>query len=118
MRATARNIDRSTDIAARVDAIDWTQATADLGAQGCELAVPRSGHSGAGGTVGVWVADVIRHLGLLNPSLAHSDDSTLTPGQPMSSDVSASDRRTRRIVLSLLTRSPSASTQPRQLRTT
>ena len=81
----------------------------DLGAQGCELAVSGSGDSGAGGTLGVWVADVIRHLGLLNPSLAHSDDSTLTPCQPMSSDVSASDRRTRRIVLSLLTRSPSAS---------
>ena len=37
MRATARNIDRSTDIAARVDAIDWTQATADLDAQGCAV---------------------------------------------------------------------------------
>src|SRR6476620_413572 len=81
----------------------------DRGAQGCELAVSGSGDSCAVGTLGVWVADAIRHVGLLDPSLAHSDDSTLTPGQPMSSDVSASDRRTRRIVLSLLTRSPSAS---------
>ena len=38
MKATARNIDRpSSDIAARVDAIDWTQATADLDAQGCAV---------------------------------------------------------------------------------
>ena len=37
MRATARNIERSTDIAARVDAIDWTQATIDLDAQGCAV---------------------------------------------------------------------------------
>ena len=34
MKATARNIERSSDIASRVDAIDWTQATADLDAQG------------------------------------------------------------------------------------
>src|SRR6266850_6439014 len=39
MKATARNIDRSAspDIAARVDALDWTQATADLDAQGCAV---------------------------------------------------------------------------------
>ena len=39
MKATARNLDRtaSTDIAARVDAIDWAQATADLDAQGCAV---------------------------------------------------------------------------------
>ncbi len=37
MRATARNIDRSADIAARVNAIDWTQATANLDAQGCAV---------------------------------------------------------------------------------
>jgi len=37
MKATARNIDRSSEIAARVDAIDWAQATADLGAQGCAV---------------------------------------------------------------------------------
>ena len=34
MKATARNIDRSADIASRVDTIDWAQATADLDAQG------------------------------------------------------------------------------------
>jgi len=37
MRATARNIDPSSAIAARVDAIDWAQATADLDAQGCAV---------------------------------------------------------------------------------
>ena len=38
MKATAKNIDRRpSDIAARVDAIDWTQATADLDAQGCAV---------------------------------------------------------------------------------
>src|SRR3954467_4968815 len=39
MKATARNIDRSasSDIAARVDAIDWAQATTDLDAQGCAV---------------------------------------------------------------------------------
>ena len=37
MRATARSIARSPDIAARVDAIDWAQATADLDAQGCAV---------------------------------------------------------------------------------
>src|SRR6266850_3973575 len=39
MKATARNIDRSAspDIATRVDAIDWTQATADLDGQGCAV---------------------------------------------------------------------------------
>ena len=39
MKATAKNIDRSasSDIAARVDAIDWAQATADLDAQGCAV---------------------------------------------------------------------------------
>ena len=36
MKATAR-IRPSADIAARVDAIDWTQATADLDAQGCAV---------------------------------------------------------------------------------
>jgi hypothetical protein len=37
MKATARNIDRSasSDIATRVDAIDWALATAELDAQGC-----------------------------------------------------------------------------------
>ena len=37
MKATARNIDCSSEIAARVDAIDWAQATADLDAQGCAV---------------------------------------------------------------------------------
>ena len=39
MKATAKNIDRTAppDIAARVDAIDWAQATADLDAQGCAV---------------------------------------------------------------------------------
>jgi uncharacterized protein len=37
MRATARNIDRSTDVAARIAAIDWVQATVDLDAQGCAV---------------------------------------------------------------------------------
>jgi uncharacterized protein len=39
MKATARNVDRSAsaDIAARVEAIDWAQATADLDAQGCAV---------------------------------------------------------------------------------
>ena len=38
MKATAKTIDRpATDIATRVDAIDWTQATADLDAQGCAV---------------------------------------------------------------------------------
>ena len=37
MRATARNIDRPSAIAARVDAIDWTQATTDLDDQGCAV---------------------------------------------------------------------------------
>ena len=32
-----RNHDPSPDIAARVDAIDWAQATADLDAQGCAV---------------------------------------------------------------------------------
>ena len=36
MKATAKNLHYpSPDFAARVDAIDWTQATADLDAQGC-----------------------------------------------------------------------------------
>ena len=35
MKATARNIDRPSDIASRVDALDWAQATTDLDAQGC-----------------------------------------------------------------------------------
>jgi hypothetical protein len=38
MKATARNIHRSgPDISARVDAIGWAQATADLDAQGCAV---------------------------------------------------------------------------------
>src|SRR5436190_23092428 len=37
MKATARKIQSTSDIAARVDAIDWTQATADLDAQGCAV---------------------------------------------------------------------------------
>jgi hypothetical protein len=37
MKATARYIDRSSALVARVDAIDWTQATADLDAQGCAV---------------------------------------------------------------------------------
>src|SRR4051794_41908944 len=37
MKATARNIDRSPDMPARVEAIDWVQATADLDAQGCAV---------------------------------------------------------------------------------
>src|SRR4029453_16099806 len=36
MKATAKKLHHpSPDIAARVDAIDWAQATADLDAQGC-----------------------------------------------------------------------------------
>ena len=39
MKATAKisTVAASSDIAARVDAIDWTQATADLDAQGCAV---------------------------------------------------------------------------------
>jgi len=38
MKATARKTEQSaTGIAARVDAIDWAQATSDLDAQGCAL---------------------------------------------------------------------------------
>src|SRR4029453_2833806 len=38
MKATAKNLPHpSPDIAARVDAIDWTQASADLDAQGCAV---------------------------------------------------------------------------------
>lgn len=38
MKAAAKNIQRpSSTIAARVDAIDWTQATAELDAQGCAV---------------------------------------------------------------------------------
>ena len=39
MKATAKTTDRrpSSDIAARVDAIDWTQATTELDAQGCAV---------------------------------------------------------------------------------
>jgi hypothetical protein len=37
MKATARNIDRFSGIAARVDAIDWGQITADLDTQGCAV---------------------------------------------------------------------------------
>src|SRR5205085_5081155 len=38
MKATAKKLHHPTpDIAARVDAIDWMQATADLDAQGCAV---------------------------------------------------------------------------------
>ena len=37
MRATARHIDRPPTVAARVEAIDWAQMTADLDAQGCAV---------------------------------------------------------------------------------
>jgi uncharacterized protein len=37
MKATARKHPSSSDIAARVDAIDWAQATAELDAQGCAV---------------------------------------------------------------------------------
>mgnify|MGYP000906284758 CR=1 FL=1 len=37
MKATARKHQSTPDIAARVDAIDWTQATAELDAQGCAV---------------------------------------------------------------------------------
>src|SRR5262244_1626027 len=37
MKATARKSQPATDIAARVDALDWAQATNDLDAQGCAL---------------------------------------------------------------------------------
>ncbi len=40
MKSTAKNIIRPaprSDIAARVDAIDWTQAGRDLNAQGCAV---------------------------------------------------------------------------------
>ena len=38
MKSTARTYrPPPSDIAARVDAIDWTQATADLDAQGCAV---------------------------------------------------------------------------------
>jgi uncharacterized protein len=38
MKATAKNVHRLVaDIASRVDAIDWAQATADLDAQGCAV---------------------------------------------------------------------------------
>jgi hypothetical protein len=38
MKATAKTIERpATDIACRVDAIDWMRATADLDAQGCAV---------------------------------------------------------------------------------
>jgi hypothetical protein len=37
MKATARNTDRSLEILSRAEAIDWTQATADLDAQGCAV---------------------------------------------------------------------------------
>src|SRR6202795_856231 len=38
MKATAKTIDRpAIDITSRVDALDWTQATADLDAQGCAV---------------------------------------------------------------------------------
>jgi hypothetical protein len=37
MKATARKIEAASDTAARVDAIDWAQATVDLDAQGCAV---------------------------------------------------------------------------------
>ena len=37
MKATARKIQSASDIATRVDAIDWAQATTDLDAQGCAV---------------------------------------------------------------------------------
>jgi hypothetical protein len=37
MNATARHIDQTSEIATRVEAIDWTQATADLDTQGCAV---------------------------------------------------------------------------------
>ena len=37
MKATARKVQSASDIAARVDAIDWAQATAELDAQGCAV---------------------------------------------------------------------------------
>jgi hypothetical protein len=38
MKATAKTIDRpATDIAPRVEALDWTEATSDLDAQGCAV---------------------------------------------------------------------------------
>ena len=37
MKGTARTLRSAADIAARVDAIDWAQATAELDAQGCAV---------------------------------------------------------------------------------
>jgi uncharacterized protein len=37
MKATARKHQSSSDIAARVDAVDWAQATSELDAQGCAV---------------------------------------------------------------------------------
>ena len=37
MKATARKLQSTADVAGRVDAIDWTQATTDLDAQGCAV---------------------------------------------------------------------------------
>jgi len=37
MKATARKHQSSADVAARVDAIDWAQATSELDAQGCAV---------------------------------------------------------------------------------
>ena len=37
MKATARKVQSTSDIATRVDAIDWAQATGELDAQGCAL---------------------------------------------------------------------------------
>ena len=59
MKATARNTDRSADLAARVDAIDWTQATADLDAQGCAV------------LKGLLSPDECRALAALYPDDAH-----------------------------------------------
>ena len=37
MKATARKLQSASDIAARIDGLDWTQATSDLDAQGCAV---------------------------------------------------------------------------------
>src|ERR1700704_5381286 len=62
MRSHANNSIRpapSSDIAARVAAIDWTQATADLDAQGCAV------------LKGLLSADECRALAALYPEEAH-----------------------------------------------
>src|SRR6202166_2790339 len=62
MISTAKNIARSapsSDIAARVDAIDWEQATGDLDAQGCAV------------LKGMLSADECRALAMLYPDDNH-----------------------------------------------